>query len=237
MLLRKPLFYNEICEIIKKEQPGLIVDVLPAGTLICQEYRLNYKAVVAKGMYKLVVPESDRYYEYLIAIVFPDDYPRNIPQLICIDNQFPSESDRHIYESKLACLGVGADIYQKWNINSNIKYYLEYFVYNFLAWQINFNLNGSPPLWGQRSHGDKGIREVYKERLSLNEDIDPVLFYELLTRKNNPKGHEWCPCGSYKRIRNCHGDNIKIGRINTTTLVVKNDMKLLYLQIKKKNQL
>jgi hypothetical protein len=29
-------------------------------------------------------------------------------------------------------------------------------------------------------------------------------FMKLLARKNRPKGHERCPCGSGKRLRNCH---------------------------------
>lgn len=28
----------------------------------------------------------------------------------------------------------------------------------------------------------------------------------LLARKNQPKGHETCPCNSGKKLRNCHRD-------------------------------
>ena len=27
---------------------------------------------------------------------------------------------------------------------------------------------------------------------------------KLLAKKNRPKGHEHCPCGSGERLRNCH---------------------------------
>jgi hypothetical protein len=38
----------------------------------------------------------------------------------------------------------------------------------------------------------------------MNEYPSIVEFMRLLARKNRPKGHEICPCGSGERLRNCH---------------------------------
>ncbi len=61
-----------------------------------------------------------------------------------------------------------------------------------------------PPTWDERSHFAKGITEYYAELLGINRRQAVVEFMKLLARKNRPKGHEICPCGSGERLRNCH---------------------------------
>ncbi len=86
----------------------------------------------------------------------------------------------------------------------NIVAFLDAIVAPFLAWQVYYDTYGCPPEWGQRSHGKQGIVEFYAEILGLEANVNIQGFLILLARKNTPGGHEICPCGSGRRLRNCH---------------------------------
>ena len=89
-------------------------------------------------------------------------------------------------------------------LKPNIVNFLEGFVAPFLVWQAYYDAHQKPPSWGERSHFADGIIEYYAELLGMNKYPSVVGFMRLLARKNRPKGHEICPCGSGERLRNCH---------------------------------
>jgi hypothetical protein len=125
--------------------------------------------------------------------------------LFCNDPKLPiGDIVRHIMMDGSACLGVYADIMTRWSLKPDIVNFLENFVAPFLVWQAYYDAHQKPPPWGDRSHFAKGIIEYYTELLSINKRETVVEFMRLLARKNRPKGHETCPCGSGERLRNCH---------------------------------
>ena len=67
---------------------------------------------------------------------------------------------------------------------------------------------GVVPEYGERPHGDAGIIETYKERYQVS---DEETLFSLLSYSAGMicyRGHLPCPCGSGKRMRNCHGQII-----------------------------
>ncbi|MBC2714087.1 MAG: hypothetical protein HF978_02150 [Desulfobacteraceae bacterium] len=116
--------------------------------------------------------------------------------------------DRHILKNGYACLGVQAEIRQKWPQGSLIVDFIENIIEPFLAWQAYYDEFQKVPPWGERSHFPDGILEYYAELLQLSESGLIKDFMTLLARKNNPKGHEFCPCQSGKRLRHCHRELI-----------------------------
>ena len=85
---------------------------------------------------------------------------------------------------------------------------------------------------GGRSHFGQGILEFYAEWLDIPLDSNLVGFMKLLARKNHPKGHEICPCGSGQRLRNCHRDLVYANRLKLPWLAVQKDLEVLNKGIK-----
>ncbi len=56
-------------------------------------------------------------------------------------------------------------------------------------------------------HGTEGIVEFYETILGTSED-KTILAYLGILKRDVIKGHWPCPCGSKRRLRNCHGELI-----------------------------
>jgi hypothetical protein len=69
-------------------------------------------------------------------------------------------------------------------------------------------LGCKPWPFGERSHGREGLVETYAELLCL-DDPGTVPAYLDCLRKKELKGHFDCPCGSNKRLRDCHRDQLQ----------------------------
>jgi hypothetical protein len=179
--------------------------------IVGPSFRLNSKlvmkqeSVVIRGTYGISMPDSAQQIEYGIAILMPNKYPKQLPHLFCNDPKLPiGVIDRHIMIDGSACLGVYADIMTRWSLKPSIVNFLENFVAPFLVWQAYYDAHQKPPFWGERSHFAEGVIEYYAELLGINSRKTVVEFMRLLARKNRPKGHETCPCGSGEKLRNCH---------------------------------
>jgi hypothetical protein len=185
--------------------PLLGMVIAGPGFMLNSEVSLKQESMVVHGTYGISIPDSGGQIEYGICILFSGRYPKEIPILLCNDPKLPSGNiDRHIMNDGSACLGVYADIMTRWSMKPNIVYFLENFVAPFLVWQAYYDVHQKPPPWGQRSHFADGVIEFYSELLGIANRRVVVEFMKLLARKNNPKGHEICPCGSGARLRNCH---------------------------------
>ena len=185
--------------------PLLGMVIANPGFRLNSERLLKHESAVAFGTYGISVPDSAHQIEYRISILMPIKYPKDAPNLFCNDPNLPiGNIDRHIMKDGSACLGVYADIMMRWSLKPRIVNFLENFVAPFLVWQAYYDAHHKPPSWGQRSHFAEGIIEYYAELLGMNKCQSVVEFMKLLARKNRPKGHEICPCGSGEKLRNCH---------------------------------
>jgi hypothetical protein len=196
-----------------RQERGTLVSAAPLMGMIIAgpDYRLNkvsflkQESVVVHGTYGIFIPDSKDQIEYGICILLPDRYPKQLPVLFCNDPKLPiGNIDCHILSDGSACLGVYTDIMTRWSKHPNIIYFLDNFVAPFLVWQAYHDAHQKSPSWGQRSHFTDGIIEYYAELLGMIKKRSVVDFMKLLAKKNRPKGHEQCPCGSGERLRNCH---------------------------------
>ncbi len=159
---------------------------------------LNIEAGVPRITGTIPVP-SDR---YSIEILFLRDYPKTLPQVRETGGRIPRTCDRHVNQSDgTACVCIP----DEWIIqrpDESFSTFLKGPVYNFFLSQKTFEVQREWPL-GQRPHGNPGLLEFYQE---FFKTTDPQLIkkhLECLSRKAL-KGHWDCPCGSGKRLRNCH---------------------------------
>lgn len=214
-------------ESVASKHPSLTLEILGPGTAINKYISLKTERAVAHGVYQLLIPSTDLKIGYSIALCLPDTYPRDVPVMFCNDPKLPLDIDRHILNDGRACIGVAAEIKHKWTAAPNIVFFLDEFVAPFLAWQVYFDAYRCSPPWDQRSHGEKGISEFYAEILGLEMSANIDGFMGLLARKNTPGGHEFCPCGSGKRLRFCHRGAVSAAREKVNWQDVKMDLHLL----------
>ena len=224
-------WYKKDCKRFEDERqalseacPLMQLIVAPQNFKLNEVSRLKHEHAVAHGTHCLSLPGTTNEIEYKIALVTPVDYPKRYPELVCNDRKLAIENlDRHIMSGGQACLGVSTDLGMRWTLNSTIVDFLRDFVSPFLAWQTYFDAYGHAP-WGDRSHGVKGIFEFYAETIGVQPESSILAFMQLVVRKNNPKGHEPCPCRSGKRLRDCHRDLIYELRSRLPLNDVKKDL-------------
>jgi len=204
-----PRLYEQERIDLAEEYPGLTLDIRPQGTELNSQCRLKVESAITAGLFHLQIPNSERCIDYRISILHPDDYPDRPPIMLCDDPKLPiGNIDRHILSNGQACLAVRTDLNARWVAAPRIVPFLKTLVGPYLAWQVYYDAFGRPPPWGERSHGAQGILEYYAEALGIPVDEHTKDFIVLLARKNDPKGHEECPCGSGKRLRHCHRNRI-----------------------------
>jgi hypothetical protein len=202
--------------------------------IVGPEFRINshfvlkHEFAVVQGTYSLCDPNLMSDIEYKIVLVFPPDYPKNCPVMYCNDPKLPiGNIDRHIMGDGSACLGVKGEIAMRWQSNRTLVHLLKDFVEPFLVWQACYDIFQKPPEWGERSHLGPGILEFYAELLNVPVDSNVAGFMKLLARKNQPKGHEICPCDSGQRLRNCHRELVYANRLKVPWLAVQQDLEVL----------
>lgn len=193
--------------------PLLNIAVVDPGFRINSVSVTKAQCAVVYGTYTLHIPGTERSIDYGIALELPTDYPKTPPGLFCNDPKLPvGNIDRHIMADGYGCLAVPSEVRIRWPPGSSIVDFLDILVAPFLAWQAYYEQHGKAPPWGERSHSVKGIQEFYAELLDGVSESCLIGFMRLLARKNEPKGHELCPCNSGKRLRDCHRDFVRNAR-------------------------
>lgn len=146
---------------------------------------------------------------FSVKMFVPAGYPTDEPVLFVEPDEIPWKLDRHVYEkSGIGCLCARSEVRMHWPWGSDLTEFVTKLVHPFLVGQFYYDTHGQWPPTGERSHGRDGILEAFTELLEpefgepRERQIRSVL--HLLARKNSPKGHEFCPCGSGKRLRDCH---------------------------------
>ena len=143
---------------------------------------------------------------YAIEISFLADYPNSLPQVRETGGRIPWTPDRHVNpEDKTACVCLPDEWFLQ-RLDTTFLTFLRGPVCNYFLGQKAFEMYGQWP-FGERRHGIDGIFDFYKEYLETS-DHNVVRNYLTCLSHDVVKGHWDCPCGSGKRIRNCHHQQI-----------------------------
>jgi len=143
--------------------------------------------------------------EYLIDIVIPLS-SHKLPYVIDTGHVIKS-SYPHQYESSILCLETDSRIrihfVNGFNLVEWMDRYVETYFFSYEYW-LRF---GVFP-FGDRTHGVQGILESYMDIFEVNS-IHSAYYLMSYIAKSSYRGHLPCPCGSGRRIRDCHGDKIE----------------------------
>ncbi len=161
------------------------------------------RGVFVTGYYPLF--ESNRVWDrYQVKLQVSPDSLRGIPALYEIGNRIPRKPDRHMEPDGKACIVLPDAYWYEHPQGMNMLDFLNGPVRNFFVNQSLIEL-GQPNVWekGEWGHGAKGIVEFYATILGTNEP-KTILAYLGILKRDTVRGHWPCPCGSKRRLRNCH---------------------------------
>ena len=144
--------------------------------------------------------------QYDIAIILAPTYPYQEPKVFEVGNRISRCADNHINFDGSCCLTV----WEHWLITTDDNSFVSFLkgpLYEYFISQLWFERTGEWP-FGERPHGEAGLVEAYADALDIPNNKKDVTYYLKLLSLDWPKGHWLCPCGSGKRLRYCHRDEI-----------------------------
>ncbi|MBU0626074.1 SEC-C domain-containing protein [Patescibacteria group bacterium] len=165
-----------------------------------------------------------------IEIKLPDDYPNSLPEVKELGGKIPIANDRHVNDDGTCCLTVPAKMYQELGKNYSIIDFIDKFVVPFFANQVYYEIHR---IWanGDYSHGNRGMLECYKELLRLSS-LKQVVECMKITLQTFPKTSKSCPCGSGKKLRDCHLAELINLRVSIPTNLLRQNYKTLMSYVK-----
>ena len=172
--------------------------------------------------------------DFLIKIVFPDNYPNDLPKVYETGNRIKTKNaDTHFYPDGSACLFFPTERYLHFPKDKifQLKHFLDIAVKSFFFSQLCYIYHKKWPV-GDRSHNLKGLLEFYGEKLKIPNDeknISTALSYLL---KPQIKGHWSCPCGN-NQLRKCHIENFRYLQNAIPKEIIRRDMNFLEKNPKK----
>lgn len=198
------------------------------------DLKINSSKTFIEGKVCLDMKYNDVYFckEYKIII---DISKKDIPYIKEIDGKIDCNYP-HRYKDGGLCLATNSDIILSC-LNDDIfdidcwfeKYVKSYFfTYEF------YQRFGYYP-FGERSHGAIGILEFYQDFFNVDSPVTAMKCLNF-TIASKYAGHLLCPCGSGKKIRNCHSKelyNAKNERI--MKFIIQDRLKILE-EVKKINE-
>ncbi len=144
---------------------------------------------------------------FSIEIQLPQDYPEGVPVVFETAGRIPRTLDRHCYETGASCLFLPEERWRVWPKGKSLLDFIDGPVRNYFIGQAVFERDGVWP-FGQWDHGLYGRKQFYQEIFDTDDLVKVKKYFELLAAKR-VKGHWDCPCGSGKRIRDCHFEMVR----------------------------
>ncbi len=145
--------------------------------------------------------------QFLINIIIPVNFPYELPKVTelnsRIDKNYP-----HLYQNGEFCLASNIELKKYLCNNDNICEFIDNYVIPYLYTYKFYEEYGIYP-FGERSHGFWGDLE-YLGEICGTDNINKLYNIMFYIGHHRYRGHNLCPCGSNKKIRNCHGDTIKM---------------------------
>lgn len=145
--------------------------------------------------------------EFDLEITVSNQFPTKIPIVRelsgCIADDYP-----HRYENGQLCLASDLELKMFFSQESDICSFIEKYIVPYLYTYRYYEEYDVYP-FGERSHGVFGNLEYLKELFGVDE-WDVLFDIVRFISQSSYRGHLACPCGSGKRIRNCHGNVMKI---------------------------
>jgi len=192
------LTLDEVKAAIAFDQPGLVATTDGASITVTGTFH------VAESL-DAISPEGPlAAFDLRIELSFK--FPHDEPKVFETGGRIPRTPERHINGGGDCCVTVWEDWLARTN-DATFAAYLTGPLREYFLGQHVFELTGEWP-FDERPHGENGLYEAYAEVLGIRNRKKEVLYHLRLLSKDWPRGHWPCPCGSGKKLRHCHREEM-----------------------------
>ncbi|MDF2142943.1 SEC-C metal-binding domain-containing protein [Paenirhodobacter sp. CAU 1674] len=187
-------FYSEVQHAVVKHQPELTISRTDS-------------LIILEGLFVVSGPAGP-FDSYQIKAGITGGFPAEEPVVFEEGGRIPRIADRHVFpDHGNCCLGV----WEEWLLSAQdlrFETLLTGRMHDYFVSQTYYEAHGEWP-FGERSHGMRGVLEAYSDLLGIASDEKVIADYLHLLSRQTIKGHALCPCGSGRRLRQCHSDDIQ----------------------------
>jgi len=142
---------------------------------------------------------------YKIELAIPFDYPERPPRVFENDGKVPRDFE-HFLEAGDLCLEAPVEVKRRFAVHRDLLHFVDEQVIPYLFACSYKKDVGSVP-FGERSHGELGLLEYYREQFGTS-GIPTLKLLRLLADGITPAGMA-CPCGSSRSLADCHGPKVE----------------------------
>jgi len=193
-------FYERMIEQfdeLRKDQP-LLTDIVESDDFV----RITGTYVLCEIFEGELFSDS-----FQLEITVFSDFPRSAPEVKELEKRVRDVNYRgHVYSDRTLCLEVNTRIIIELDSTPRLSYFSERFIKPYLLGFLYYQKHQRFP-FGDYSHGSVGLLEFYCREFNVDSRLKAKQLLGLVF-DDNFKGHRDCPCGSGKRYRNCHSDQI-----------------------------
>ena len=153
---------------------------------------------------EFVVAEGDTVCErYLVEIQVPPESKFHPPVVRETAGAFPWDASRHMEPDGKACIVLPDAFWYEYPDGMYLAEFIGGPLRSFFASQALLDLGLDAWPGGEWAHGNAGIIDFYEPLLGTN---DPERLADAMRIVQLPlaRGHWICPCGSNKKLRDCH---------------------------------
>ena len=149
----------------------------------------------------IFIEKDDIKDRYEVEIQVNREYPKKVPTVRETGSKI-AETFHHNPDGSL-CLEAPLAVYEVFRANETLINFVDNLLVPYLYVHSHYLKHGKLP-FGEHTHGAEGILEDYKKRFEITEDSSVLRLIQILA-ENTYRGHHVCPCGSKKKLRDCHG--------------------------------
>ncbi len=142
--------------------------------------------------------------EYSIQIIVPESYPDCVPLAYETGNRILRYF--HKYEDGSLCLGEPLAVWKTFSEQPTLLGFVQKCLIPYLYSYSFLRQFGKLP-FGELPHGKPGQIKYYKDLFNVQTEYYLFGLISILA-KGEYRGHNYCPCGSNKRLRVCHGPQL-----------------------------
>lgn len=145
--------------------------------------------------------------KFTLEILIPNDYPARLPTVKETGGRIPREKDYHANPDGSLCLNIPIELRKVLNENGTLLDFVNKSVIDFL-YAFSFKEKYGYMPYGEWSHGGKGIIEYYSAVFKVDNSVSVVGLLRTLA-DHDFRRQMLCPCGNKKKLRKCHGGQLK----------------------------